>query len=197
MPAWLPAAVAGVASLIGGERGNRAGRKEADRNRKFQERMSSTSWQRGVSDMREAGLNPALAYSQGGASSPGGSMAPQQDTVTPAIGSAMQKQRLEKEIKLLEEQARQVYNDSMLKRNQAEESAYRRELISHQQDAQLLNNQHLELQLPWMRASAKAINTFPQAAMMQLLLNSGGSQLMGLGAGALGLKAFRGGGKRR
>lgn len=40
----------------------------------FSERMSSTQWQRGVSDMMSAGLNPMLAYSQGGASSPSGSM---------------------------------------------------------------------------------------------------------------------------
>lgn len=48
---------------------------EAQKNRDFQLEMSNTAYQRAMSDMRAAGLNPFLAYSNGGASTPTGSAA--------------------------------------------------------------------------------------------------------------------------
>lgn len=45
---------------------------EAQKTRDWQENMSNTAYQRAMSDMQAAGLNPALMYGQGGASTPSG-----------------------------------------------------------------------------------------------------------------------------
>ena len=87
--AWIPAAIAGGASLLGGIMGNKSSAKEAQKNRDFQEDMSNTSYQRAVADMKAAGINPMLSAKVGGASTPSGSQAEQRDVVTPAANSAM------------------------------------------------------------------------------------------------------------
>lgn len=121
----LPLLTAG-ATLVGGALANSANAREARRNREFQAHMSGTAYQRAVADMRRAGLNPAMMYPGGsGASTPSGSKAEYGDVVSGAVSSAMQARRLSAELKLLDEQAKNVNQDRQLKYNQMRESGAR------------------------------------------------------------------------
>ena len=121
MPPWIPAAIAGGTALLGGILGNQqsaantaaanaqsaantaaanqANLQIARENTQFQERMSNTAYQRAMADMKKAGLNPMLAYQQGGAGTPSGSTATMQsapvqtpnyqDPLAPAVSGAV------------------------------------------------------------------------------------------------------------
>lgn len=80
----------------------------------FQERMANTQWQRGVADMKAAGINPMLAVSQGGAAAPGGASAQMQNELAPAIASAMEYKRMRAEVDNLEETNQKIKSDTAL-----------------------------------------------------------------------------------
>lgn len=70
---------------------NQMSLEEAQRNRNFQEQMSSTAYQRSSADMQKAGLNPAMMFGSGSAAStPGGAQGnvqpPRQENRSPFEG---------------------------------------------------------------------------------------------------------------
>lgn len=86
-PLAVPIAL-GAASAYGQYSANQTNQRIAREQMAFQERMSNTQWQRGVADMRAAGINPIMAASQGGASSPMGASTQVSSITEPGINSA-------------------------------------------------------------------------------------------------------------
>lgn len=122
-----PVAAIGSALSLGGSALSYKGQKDTNEaniklgreQMAFQERMSNTAYQRAMDDMSEAGLNPILAYQQGGASSPGGAMPQIQNPMRSAVDAGLgimntasnvmtqstQRDKMDAEVKVLGEQA--------------------------------------------------------------------------------------------
>lgn len=122
---------------------------QAQMNRDFQAQQSATAYQRATKDMAAAGLNPMLAYSQGGASTPSGAQGvAQQVAMQNPMASAVQSYHDSKQRDVMEAQIQNIHSDTakneaiaVLNKAQANE-AEERALLTNAQKAQTALNIH-------------------------------------------------------
>lgn len=112
------AVIAGGASLVGSGISSALGMFQANKQMRFQERMSSTAHQREVADLKKAGLNPILSSKYGGSSTPPGAQGAVPD-MGHSAKSAMEGALLKGQLELQKAQIADVNSAKALKDAQA------------------------------------------------------------------------------
>lgn len=97
--------ISGGLSYLGASSANAFNAEEAEKNRQWQEQMRATQYQTAVKDMQAAGLNPMLAYQNGGAGNLSGAVsASAQNELGQMVSSALQARQLNGQLEQMEEQ---------------------------------------------------------------------------------------------
>lgn len=118
MSGWA-AAIGGGLQLAGGLYQNRQSEQSAKVNRQFQERMVRNAYQYAMEDMKKAGLNPMLAFSQGGSKPVSGAMPNYENVASGVTNSAVAAATAIETVKNMREQNRNIAADTELKDEQA------------------------------------------------------------------------------
>lgn len=154
---------------------NKANKKIAREQMAFQERMSNTSYQRATQDMLAAGLNPSLAFSQGGASTPGGAST----RIEPVTSGTGAKLAAAAQLRLTNAMARKAEEDATTAR-------FDREWRAHTTDAWAMQNfrdkaeveiQLVREQLSLMKEQTHSAKTTNEQLRQALELKRRGDQL--------------------
>jgi hypothetical protein len=127
----IATAAAGGLNFLGQKGANSANMQIAQNQMDFQREMSNTAYQRAVKDMQAAGLNPMLAYSQGGASSPVGASTTVQNKFSGAVQAAQAQQMQNEALKQVQSQT--TVNNSVAAKNNAETLLAAQELKNRSQ----------------------------------------------------------------
>lgn len=166
---WLKEHGGLLGSVVGGALGylstrasNARQAAEAQKDRDFQERMSSTSHEREVRDLIAAGLNPILSANHG-ASTPGGAQARVEDAGAGAargIATALAIKQAQAQIELTRAQADREGSSAVLARTQAYDlqtqgASGRYDIISLERDLKNLDLEQKRDLLPTVLARAK------------------------------------------
>lgn len=116
--AVLPALIGGVASAWGTHAANQEAKAASQTQMAFQKETLRHQYQWGMEDMRKAGLNPILAYKQGGAGSAGGSSYTPQNVGSAAVSGASAAQSSALATRAQDIQLENIKADTALKHSQ-------------------------------------------------------------------------------
>lgn len=182
--------ISAAGNLLGGHSAAKAQRKANEQNvalqreqRDWEEHMSSTAYQRSTQDLLAAGLNPMLAYSQGGASTPSVSAATVEPvdagakSISSAADKAMQtltQQQIAANIELTKAQASKARSEANVSAASVSEDISSRALMADKLKAEVeelwarrdytrAQKNQIEEILPWLIDQAQSLITLQGA----------------------------------
>lgn len=163
----LPALLTAGASLLGSHLRNKEAKKASARQMAFQEDMSNTSYQRGMEDMRKAGLNPILAGKLGGASTPTGSTYNPENITQNATNAFLQTMQTQANVEQTEAQTAKIMAETDVIKNTSGSFIGRnvdfakkevQKTVSSAKESNLLNNVIDKIKESLRTAKSKQIN---------------------------------------